>query len=417
MKKEEKKSEERVVDAVIPNTEITAENSETVETVLEACKNENLQRMINIFNLDFQNPSRVLTSHDPSERFRVRQRSIESLPINDLKDVHGIDDFTDASEAVMPIVTRTPDGLFIMDGKDRIESAKAAGEASIFCEVDTITSHSMTEVLLRKAGIRSQTRGGRARFAELARNAAKLEQRMMAENSDLRSFAHGGRRTGESFMGDRTNDVRTVLTERLSKSRNTINSYISYARYVSDTAMTYLIEGNQDKAFFEKFGKIKSKIVEKLQEEHKTLDEITTVVSAAILRCATDGFPETVKPRPNAQVVPSAPQQPEYEHEDEVAQGEYAAEDDVSDEYETDENTFDELIPIASDSAENPDPVEAIKNSSLEVSSRLAQRIETSKDATDLYIVLIEEIQALNSIASKIVKMANPDLKTVQQAA
>lgn len=417
MKKEEKKSKERVVDAVIPNTEITAANSETVETVMEAWGNENLQHLVDNFNLDFQTPSRVLTSHDPSERFRVRERSIESLAVNDLQDVPGIDDFIDASEAVMPIVTRTPDGLFIMDGNDRIESAKAAGEASILCEVDTIPSHSMTEVLLRKAGIRSQTRGGRARFAELARNAYKLQQRMMAENSDLRSFAHGGRRSGDDFVGDRTNDVRTVLAERLSKSRNTISSYISYARYISDTVMTHLIQSNQDKAFFEKFAKIKSKIVEKLQEERKTLDEITTVVSAAILRCATDGFPEMVKPRPQALVVPSTPQQAEYESDDEEAQAENTEDEDAQDENTIEEDKADVLCPVASESAKNPDPVTSIKKYSLEVSARLSERIETAKDAPDLYLVIIEEIQALNQIASKIVEMANPDLKTEQQAA
>ena len=408
MNKEEKKSEERVVDAVIPNAEITAANSKTVETVMEACGNENLRQMVDILNLDFQYPSRVLTIPNPSERFRVRERSIEPLAINDLHDVRGIDDFLDAPESVMPIVIRTPEGLFIMDGKNQIERAKAAGDVSIFCEVDTITSHNMTDLSLRKAGIRSQTRGGRARYSELARNAFKLEQQLLADNSDLRSFAHGGRRTGEIFIGDRTNDVRTVLAERLSKSRTTINAYIACARYLSDDAMSQLIQSNQDKAFFEKFGKIKSKIVEGMQGERKTIDEIIAVVSAAILRCATDGFPETVKPRPQAQVVPSAPQL----DEDEDPQDENATEYDTQE-----EDTFDTLTPVNSESEENPDPVTSIKNTALEESSRLAQRVETAKDAADLYTVLIEEIQALNVIALEIIALANSDLKTEQRAA
>ncbi len=400
--KRQKKEVERIVDAFINENENVAVNSEAVAPEIVSCGNENLEAMINDLNLDFQNPLGVLKAPDPWERFKVVERAIAPLAPEILQDIKGIDDYMDSTEAAMPIIAQTPEGFFILDGKDMIESAKTAGETSIFCEIDRIAEHNLVDLLARKAGIRSQTRGGRARYAELARNAAKLEAKLLQE-TDLVSFRHGGRRIGESFAGDSEKDVRTVLVERLSKSRNTVNNYIAHTRYVSDAAMFQLVRINKEKDFFEKFGKLKVRLVERLQEQRKTPDEITTEVSTLILQCAIEGFPEPAPVRPQSQVASTVPhaEQPEMDEEE-----------DVND--EPDVENADALISAAEYS---DNPIESAKRSTREVSARLSQKIETANDATTLYTVLIDEIRALNSIVSRIEPLVEPDSAEVQRAA
>ncbi len=401
-RKKEKKEEDRIVDAVIDENENTAGNSETVEPIMGSCDDENLHQMIADFNLDFQDPSGVLKNPDPSERFKVVERAIAPLAPEILQDIQGIDDYMDSTESSMPIIAQTPEGFFILDGKDMIESARTAGKTSIFCEIDRIAEHNLTDLFARKAGIRSQTRGGRARYAELARNAAKLEAKLLQEN-DLVSFRHGGRRIGESFVGDSEKDVRTVLVERLSKSRNTINNYIAHTRYVSDDAMSQLVRINKEKDFFEKFGKLKVQFVERLQEQRKTPGEITTEVSTLILQCAIEGFPEPAPVRPQAQTIPTVPQ----EEQPEVNEDEY-----VNDEPDV-ENAD---APISADEYSD-NPIESAKRSTREVSARLSQKIETAYDAKTLYAVLMDEIRALTSIVSEIKLLVEPDSAEVQRAA
>jgi len=401
-RKKEKKEEDRIVDAVTDENENTAGTSETVEPIMESCGNENLEEMVKDFNLDFQDPSGVLKNPDPSERFKVVERAIAPLAPEILQDIQGIDDYMDSTESSMPIIAQTPEGFFILDGKDMIESARTAGKTSIFCEIDRIAEHNLTDLFARKAGIRSQTRGGRARYAELARNAAKLEAKLLQEN-DLVSFRHGGRRIGESFVGDSEKDVRTVLVERLSKSRNTINNYIAHTRYVSDDAMSQLVRINKEKDFFEKFGKLKVQFVERLQEQRKTPGEITTEVSTLILQCAIEGFPEPAPVRPQAQTIPTVPQ----EEQPEVNEDEY-----VNDEPDV-ENAD---APISADEYSD-NPIESAKRSTREVSARLSQKIETAYDAKTLYAVLMDEIRALTSIVSEIKLLVEPDSAEVQRAA
>ncbi len=352
---------------------------------------------------DSQEPQGILNVTPPADRFRVTARSIESIPIENLQDITEIADYKDATEASMPLVTRTPDGNYLMDGKDLVNLARAAGETSIFCKVDTVAEHNLINLCLGKAGARSQTRGGRPRYAELVRNAYKLETQILQENPDLKTLAHGGRRTGEAFIGDSANDVRIVLVERLSKSKNTINTYISHAKYISDHIMSLLIQGDRDKKFFEKFGHLKTKLIERLQEQSKTPDEITTEVSTLMLQFIDGVIPAPVPIQPQSQSTQGTSQENPPENEDKE-------EEDIKKE------SIDEQTQIGTEPAENP--IAKLKRSTIEVSARLSQRIETVNDANILYNVVMDEIRALNAIASQIIAgLTNPESQQEQKAA
>jgi hypothetical protein len=295
---------------------------------------------------------------------------------------------------------RTPEGDFVVEGRNYITNALASGETSISCEVDVIAEHNMTELCLRKAGIRSQSRGGRARYAELVRNAMKLKQQLLSENSELRGYGHGGRRFGDDFSGDRDKDIVTILELRLGKSRNTVNTYLSHAEYVSNAVMATLIHGDKDKKFFESVQRVKRQPIERMQEEQKTSDEITAEISALVLRCIEEGFPAPSRAQRQTQSNPNPPQNGTLEGED----------DETTDEENGDEHTP-EPEPI------DEDPVFVIKRSTLEVSSRLSHRIEASNDLVCLYNAVTEEIRALSAIATQIAGLTNPDFRQEREAA
>jgi hypothetical protein len=371
-------------------SQILANNEELVDRIVdEDASIPEAEEPINECN-EVQDPSGVLNTQNP-DRFGVTARTIEIIAIENLRQVDDIDDYMDATDAYRPLVMRTPEGDYVIDGRNLVDIAMAAGETSISCEVDTVEEHNLTDLCLRKAGIRSQTRGGRARYAELVRNAMKLKRRLLSENSELNSYGHGGRRFGEGFSGDCNKDIVTILELRLSKSRNTINTYGSHSEYVSDEVMATLVQGNKDKKFFEDVGRLKSKLLQRLQEELKTQDEITTEISTLIRRCVEEGIPAT----PRTQPAPN--QNPPQEDQQEVEED---AGEQISDAEQTDE-----------------DPIRNIKRSTLEVSSRLSQRIEASNDLACLYNAVTEEIRALSAIATQIAGLTISDPGQEREAA
>jgi len=163
--------------------------------------------------------------------------------------------------------------------------------------------------------------------------------------------------------------------------------------------MSQVIQGNKDKSFFEKFCRLKSKTVERLQEQRKTNDEITADVSALILQCVYDGFPESTMTQSQPEAAPSVLQedQPDIEQ------------DEVPEEEPLEEST-------QSYTQSDDNPIEAAKRSTREVTVRLSQKVDTVCDATSLYMALMEEIRALTMIASEIAGLTDIGSPQEQQA-
>lgn len=365
---------------------------------------ENLARMVEEISSRDQDSSGVLNSTPHENKFLVRARSIESLAPDMLEPVEHIEDYIEASDATRPIVLHTPEGYFVLDGQHYISAAIASGETSIECEVDFVGEHNLMDLCLRKAGIRSQTRGGRARYAELVRNAIKLERLLLSENSDLKSFGHGGRRFGEGFVGDSEMDIRTILEVRLSKSRTTINHYLAHGKYLSDEVLALLVDGSKDKEYFRKVERLKRIKVKKLEEQRKTHDEIKSEISAFVRQCVESGIPE----------IPRAPQIPSQPDPD--PQGEEPPDAEIDDvEVGDDDDDQEEEQPHSEHS--DVDPMITLKSSTLAVSARLSQRIEASNDATSLYEAVTDEIRALTEILARIHQMAGPNSRNEAEAA
>ncbi len=223
---------------------------------------------------DFESPSADLTEPEETvSRFQTVGRSIEDLPIEGITHFTLIPDFFHPTSNDRPIVVRTPEGLFCIDGWDLIVKAVEEGQVTISCEVDEMVAHSDAELCLRKAAIRSATRGGKGEYLENARNARDLWIMLLSSNEVLRDLGHGGRRRGEGFVANSEDNVRYVIANRLGKEPDTINKYLNHLEYLSDAAVGTLIARGAKKRFFEKAQRQKRILLKTYREDGSSPEE------------------------------------------------------------------------------------------------------------------------------------------------
>jgi hypothetical protein len=75
---------------------------------------------------------------------------MEDLPIDSIQHFNLIPDFVIPTVAAQPIIIRTTEGNFCIEGWELVEAARAEGKTSILCEMDELDSHSDEELCLRK---------------------------------------------------------------------------------------------------------------------------------------------------------------------------------------------------------------------------------------------------------------------------
>ena len=80
--------------------------------------------------------------------------------------------------------------------------------------------HSDAELCLRKAGMRSLTRGGKYVYCEMIRNTMHLTNHFMSSCDDFRVYGRGGKRFGEGFVNNSEDDIRHLLSLRLGKDHD-----------------------------------------------------------------------------------------------------------------------------------------------------------------------------------------------------
>lgn len=233
---------------------------------------------------DFESPSAEPNEPEETEsRFATIGRSLEDLAVAEIFHFTLLSDFFHPSSNDRPIIIRDPEGLFCIDGWELVEEARNAGLATISCEVDTLAVHAEEELCLRKAAIRSATRGGKGEYMENARNARDLRLMLLASNDSLQELGHGGQRRGEGFVANSEDNVRHVIAKRLGKDPSTINTYFSHLEYLSDPAVNVFISRGAKKQFFEKAQKQKKILLKTYREDESSEEEIIQNVSSLMI--------------------------------------------------------------------------------------------------------------------------------------
>ena len=214
---------------------------------------------------------------------RDLEKSIEPLEIAEIQHFSGIPDFIDPTRSPYPIIVQSPSFLQCIDGWEKIEQAKSQGETDIICEIIHIKQDSEIEVAILKASVRTMPIGGTCIYPEKMGNACRLFTMLYDSTENPMVFFHGGARRGDSCADYRENNIRLVLAERLGKSVTTINKYLQHGNNLSEEALQTLISAGVKKGFFEAIQKDKQRLIDDLESEQKSHDEIVNAVSDRIL--------------------------------------------------------------------------------------------------------------------------------------
>jgi hypothetical protein len=328
-------------------------------------------------------------------RFNTTREDIVELSINSIQQCPLIPDYKDPTESILPIVVHTPEALICIDGWNLIEQARAKGQSTVRCHIFQTQEHSDIDVALRKLEARTKPVGGNCYYAELVRNTKIVGQMSMNSMENPIEFLHGGSRRGPFFTNNPEDDIREVLSERLGKSRSTINNYFNFGRYITDEAMDTMIAQNTGRAFFEKAQVNKRRWISDLESDGLAEESISNEISSKMLEWLRE-YQETGNIKPDYRQI-----------EDEGDQTtEVSSEGTSTDENEPSAeqiNTFNHRSP--SDDNEIPTILgeEDVKAAMQSVSETLVGLIQQSSFDYDQTIEIIDEQIRQLAIARQIV--------------
>ncbi len=228
----------------------------------------------------FTRPGKV-----PGHLFPTVGRSIEDVRIEDIQSINRIPDPINPTSAERPYLAKTEKGYFCIDGSDKIATAAAkSGSSSVVsCAVDTLAEHDDDDLVVRKATIRSATRGGKAEHMELCRNAVFLLNWHTSSNPNLKVNTHGGRRRGPEFTSNALDNAYKVLSDLLCKSETTIAGYVDHIKYLTAEAVRFFIVNRVKKEYFDDMRVEKRQLVAKLIEEGQSDEQIAAAVSSKMI--------------------------------------------------------------------------------------------------------------------------------------
>lgn len=213
---------------------------------------------------------------------RTAEEKIEQVSIDQLTHYDGIDDFIEPSTSIRPIVIKTPNCCYVIEGYEHVEQAIKNNKKEMTCHTYHIPTDSESEIALRKATIRMASDRGFAHFSEIARNAKKLKAIFMETLENPISYSHGGKRKGISYNEkNREENVRMLLAERFGKSKSTINKYLNYTEHLNNETIEVLVQSKTTKKFYEAAASNKRRLIKNCAGQSEA--EITAQVSEKML--------------------------------------------------------------------------------------------------------------------------------------
>jgi hypothetical protein len=224
-----------------------------------------------------------LVTTNSEDKPGTQQEYFADVPVDSIQRISPIPDYTETTSSPHPILVKTPEGYFCLDGQGLIAQATESGEDKIRSYVCELLDHSEEELALRKVAVREKAPGGEPLYAERTRNVCTLVD-LLSQSPDVRRYAHGGDRRGESFKEhNKLENVVTVISQRLGKSPTTINMLRSYGEYLDEPTLEKLVQERVTKDFFEKANANKRIVLKCLMHEGKSDAEITATISAKML--------------------------------------------------------------------------------------------------------------------------------------
>ncbi len=334
-------------------------------------------------------PQGVAAPH-PAKDFRAMNETIEELDPQEIQPISIIPDYLEPTSSLNPIVVKGPTGCYCIEGWKMIQDAIGSGRSGIACHVFNVREISENELAIRKAAIRMLPQGGRASYAEIIRNARILFNLLASSMETPIIYSHGGVRKGAAFPENREENIRLVLAERLGKSVITISKYLNHAEYLSDEAMSALIQAGADKEFFEKAQIAKRKILKGLKSSGASEEEIESQTSEDMIRIHKD--PSEIENLDD----------PQSQAGDETG-GEMAANPPQIEQDAEAATLFEYWKGNPDNSLENPPTKEQIRSEGTEIVRRMLSHFENPQlDLPDLRQLVTDDARNLLSVLHKI---------------
>jgi hypothetical protein len=299
-------------------------------------------------------------------------------------------------------VARTPEGYYSLDGWDLIESARETGVASVMVDVVNMDAHSDEELCLQKMAVRLKTRG-EALYPEIFRNTRDINQMLLSTNEDLKEFSHGGRRDKAPLNNVRESDAMEILARRMRKDRDTVGKHLLHCKYLSDTAIAFLVENKAKKTFFEAIQRKKQAMISRLHG----IEADTIAITEAISEFIVNAFIEASAPKEDSPLRGSAPP-PQAPPESNVASEDNDSDDD---EQESPTGEDEQESPTGGDAgspeemAGNPiEPLtlETIKDRVTTITKRILDDVSGDISLAEIRARLQEELQVITGLLSSI---------------
>ena len=232
---------------------------------------------------DQGSPGDLISTQDSEECTAPSYERFEDVPIASIQGIPSLPDYLQKTASQHPILAKTPEGYFCLDGPSLIASARESGRESIRCYVSDLPEHSHEELALRKAAVRERAPGGEPLYAERVRNVRILFE-ILSKSPDVRIYRHGGDRRGNSYQEQNTVDnVISVIAERLGKSTTTINKLRSFGEHLDAPTLERLVQEKVTKDFFEKAKVNKRACLKCFEQEGKSPDEVRDLISGKML--------------------------------------------------------------------------------------------------------------------------------------
>jgi hypothetical protein len=235
---------------------------------------------------------KTLESHDNKislQGVRITHHEIENTSVEDIKDFTAIANYP-PTYSLHPTLVKTQNGVWIIDGSEKVEEARRNGEKFIKSEIFVLNYHSDAAIALMKTASRAVPRGGKVPYIFRISNAFKCLNYLINSNENLELLSHGGDRKGHVFGSSRESDALALLAEHLEKDRDTVSAYVNHGRYLTDAALEILqgMKPPPPKLFFDLIQVEKSTLVKQLMNMQASIPEISQQISKAV----TDWFKE-----------------------------------------------------------------------------------------------------------------------------
>jgi len=220
------------------------------------------------------------STDDYAEYFAKALVLDELILIEKIQQIHQIPYYRTPTTSDLPIVLVNREGIYCLDGPDKIEAARKSGASSMKCRA-IFKDCSSAMLPFEKGAMRMKTPGGYASQAELVEIVVCVAADYTFNHPQMFTNRNGGVRIKGQHNTQAEDNLINALSNGLGKDQRTVRKYLNHGEYLDFSILKELADAQVPKNFFEGIQKAKGQIVQILQGRGLENSEIVTQISEA----------------------------------------------------------------------------------------------------------------------------------------